>query len=344
MMERENAGKPKKEWKAAKGYKSALGKARDAAKAKAKKGKMAPFVSDDEDTASEGGFSNSDQHFHIDALRFLPVTQGTPWPMAQQNAQRISSINHVNSFSGLDDGVAECTLDNDTVAALNSWASNVSIAQNVSGKNRQNLSKGKLDRTARYIESNQKSDRVIVVKNARDANKLENQIASVPQSRKTLARTMKRVSRIRLDEHERLVMVDSGAFEHAIDCDKEIPESLGYVIHPPSEADLKKTAETACGGILKILGKFTLHGTVDGSNISVPFKHMKVQCPILSVRRLVRDGNEVHFDKSGGWIKNMQSGKKIRFFSFQGVYFMKVRITPQTSGIAEAGFGRPATA
>ena len=139
-------------------------------------------------------------------------------------------------------------------------------------------------------------------------------------------------------------MVDSGSFEHACDADVEIPDSMGYVIDPPSASDLNKSAETACGGVLKSLGRFTMHGTVDGAKISVPFKHMKVKCPIISVRKLVRDGNEVHFDKSGGWIKNMLNGKKIRFFSAQGVYFLKIKITPQCPVTDEAGFGRPATA
>ena len=103
---------------------------------------------------------------------------------------------------------------------------------------------------------------------------------------------------------------------------------MGCVIDPPSASDLNKSAETACGGVLNILGRFTMHCTVDGAKISVPFKHMTVKCPIISVRKLVRDGNEVHFDKSGGWIKNMQNGKKIRFFSFQGMYFLKIKITP----------------
>ena len=67
-------------------------------------------------------------------------------------------------------------------------------------------------------------------------------------------------------------------------------------------------------------------GYADGQRLTIPFKHMKVKCPIVSVRKLVRDGNEVHFEKVGGWIRNMKSGQKIRFFAFQGVYVLKVTI------------------
>ena len=262
MMEKENAGKPKKDWKLPKGYKSAIGRARDAQKAKelaAKKaGKMAPFVSDEEDTASEGAFSDSDNRFHIDALRFVPVSKGTPMSQARRNVQNSSCVTHVNSFTGIDADDNNDNLSDDHIQSLNSWASNVTMAQNLSGKGRKIVPRqtSKLDRTARYIESNQRSDAVIVVKNDRDANKLENEIASVPQSRKSIARTMKKASAIKLEPDERLATVDSGSFEHACDADVEIPDSMGYVIDPPSASDLNKSAETACGGVLKILGRF----------------------------------------------------------------------------------------
>ena len=58
-MKTHNGSKPKSEWKVPPGYKSAIGKARDKAKAElAKKGRV-NAVTDNEDTASEGGESDS---------------------------------------------------------------------------------------------------------------------------------------------------------------------------------------------------------------------------------------------------------------------------------------------
>ena len=58
-------------------------------------------------------------------------------------------------------------------------------------------------------------------------------------------------------------------------------------------------------GMLKILGKVRVNGLVDENEVSILFKHMKVKCPILSVRRLVHDGHEVYVNKNGGHIQNL---------------------------------------
>ena len=60
MMRRANVGKPKDQWKPPEGYKSALGKARDAARAKEKKPKVASLESgydtaSDDDDCDESG-------------------------------------------------------------------------------------------------------------------------------------------------------------------------------------------------------------------------------------------------------------------------------------------------
>ena len=58
---------------------------------------------------------------------------------------------------------------------------------------------------------------------------------------------------------------------------------------------------------------------------------MKVKTPILSVRQLTRDGHEVYINQNGGWIKNLENGKMISFFEFQGVYYLKMKIAPPAS-------------
>ena len=67
-------------------------------------------------------------------------------------------------------------------------------------------------------------------------------------------------------------------------------------------------------------------GLVDGEKVKVKWKHMKVKTPILAVKQLVRDGREVCNNSTGGWIKNLENGKIIHFFEFQGVYYLKMKI------------------
>ena len=58
---------------------------------------------------------------------------------------------------------------------------------------------------------------------------------------------------------------------------------------------------------------------------------MKVKTPILSARQLVRGGHEVYTNSGGGWIKNLESDKLIRFFEFQGVYYLRMKITKSSA-------------
>lgn len=46
-----------------------------------------------------------------------------------------------------------------------------------------------------------------------------------------------------------------------------------------------------------------------------------------SVRQSKRDGHEVHINSDGGWIYNLENGKLIHLFEFQGAYYLKMKIT-----------------
>ena len=210
--------------------------------------------------------------------------------------------------------------------SLNSWAHKVKqIASTKKLKNK--VTSSKIDRLANYIENGKRPDvqKVVTVRSAKDVDKIDQVIASVPKDRKGFAKAIKKVSRVQLAEDERLFMVDSGSFEHAIDAESELPD---HPISIPSNLDKERSGETACGRILKVLGKVTVNGLVGNTKVTIPFKHMKVKCPILSVRKLVRDGNDVHFSQHGGWIENATTGQRIELFAFQGVYFLKVKILP----------------
>ena len=86
-MAKANVGFAKKDWKPPPGYKSAIGKARDAARAKLKdapkpKAKAAPkrkinaVRSDDEDTASDSDLSDGEGQPIAALRRFKTVTNG----------------------------------------------------------------------------------------------------------------------------------------------------------------------------------------------------------------------------------------------------------------------------
>ena len=82
--------------------------------------------------------------------------------------------------------------------------------------------------------------------------------------------------------------------------------------------------------------------------IPVKWNAMDVKVPILSVRRLCRDNNNltVGFSHRGGYIYNMVAKERIEILEFQGVYFVKMKMLPPTPNSAqtEPVFSRPVTA
>ena len=115
MMRDANVGKPKDQWKPPAGYKSALGKAREAQKTKnnADKKKINAVVPDDD---SDSDSDLSEVGFSINALRPLPKVL---------RKSTLGPINAVNRFNGLDENQ---DYDPDVLASLNSWAHEVRVA------------------------------------------------------------------------------------------------------------------------------------------------------------------------------------------------------------------------
>ena len=160
--------------------------------------------------------------------------KGNPWRSAQVTSRDSPlPINAVNQFSDLN---VSQEYDPDMIRSLNQWADKVQVVHKRStcGK----LQNSKLDRTARYVESSQRSDvnHTILVRSEKDVNKIENVIAAIPRDRKGYAKTVKKIERVKLKHNERLMMVDSGSFEHAIDAEVELPD---HDIEPPSELDMQ---------------------------------------------------------------------------------------------------------
>ena len=53
---------------------------------------------------------------------------------------------------------------------------------------------------------------------------------------------------------------------------------------------------------------------------------MEVELPILSVRKIVKRKYQATFDEGGGTIKSKETGRAIRLYEFEGVYFLKLQV------------------
>ena len=78
-------------------------------------------------------------------------------------------------------------------------------------------------------------------------------------------------------------------------------------------------------------------------DVELVWDHRMVSTPILSVRKLVKDGNDVYINKKGGFIKNLATGKPMKVYNFQGVYYVRMKVTSGKQSVpnSESVFHRP---
>mgnify|MGYP003315623061 CR=1 FL=1 len=145
----------------------------------------------------------------------------------------------------------------------------------------------------------------------------------LPAERKRISKVLSKVADISLEPGEKLCLVDSGSFTHAIDASEHLPD---FEIQPLKESQLGRDGESASGDIMRRLGKVKTEGSVNGLPLALSWDVMKVKVPIISVRKLVRDYHNVYFKKHGGYIKNLRTGHRLPFFEYQGVYYIKYKV------------------
>ena len=361
MMQKANPGvtDPKK-WKPPPGYESAIAKARKIAKAKDEKKGAVNAITSGSDTASEDegecDVMSQAGKFSLCALR--PVTRGTPMARAITSKPTLGCICAINKFEGLSEP-EDCTPE--TVAALNEWGAHVRQADGLSQKEKRKSRaarpepKSTKDSDTEPTESMsearskypdptsahlcepivaQRSETPVIVRSEKDLPKLAGRMDALPSHPKGVAKAYRKVSQVPVKEGEVLCMVDSGSFVHAIDAENDLP---GHDIEWFGESEASKgVAETACGGILRRLGLVRCKGTIDGHDVEIQWNHMKVKCPILSVLRLTKEGNEVILRNNGGEILNLKSGKRIPFFQHNGVYYLRLQVKRPTGDASES--------
>ena len=94
-------------------------------------------------------------------------------------------------------------------------------------------------------------------------------------------------------------------------------KQYAHVVVPSPGSKSGETATTACGKQLTNQGTCTVHGTADGQTIAIPFQDMDVE---------LTAGNTVMFHEDGGDMRNRQSGKTIRIYEIEGVYYIKMKV------------------
>ena len=122
-------------------------------------------------------------------------------------------------------------------------------------------------------------------------------------------------------------LVDSGSTINAADILEHFPEYAKFIKRSKAQSR-GEVATTAGGHELKHEGKCNIAATVDGFDFPIPFSNMKVDIPILSVRKAVKNGNDVTFTDDGGTIVNRDNGRTLTFIEANGSYWIKMKVLP----------------
>ena len=151
---------------------------------------------------------------------------------------------------------------------------------------------------------------------------------------------------------ETLCLMDSGSTVNTAWIAKHFPAYARLVQSTPASRG-GDYATTAGGQKLMNKGRCVVKATAGGEEFSPAFKDMETELPILSVRKIVRQNNDVQFGRRGGTIKNRRSGKSIEFYEYQGVDFLKLKVPnpdlmdvddqifPHTEPDSDSSFIRP---
>jgi hypothetical protein len=243
---------------------------------------------------------------HLCALRRAPKTSPPP----------TESFASANPFQAIaEDNVND--LDEDTMDAMNGWAHKVK--RQSSRKAKAVLVPKPVDVFDTFTVRSEKDLDALLVKNPG--------LAVAPLDKKHIKKVIKTMpAELICGPDETLCLMDSGSTVNAAWIEKHFPGYLSRVTETPASRR-GDSATTACGKKLINKGRCIIHATAQGESFAIAFKDMETELPILSVRKIVKKGcNDVRFKQGGGSIRNRQSGKVVKFFEHEGVYFIKLKI------------------
>ena len=125
-----------------------------------------------------------------------------------------------------------------------------------------------------------------------------------------------------LREGEIRAMVDPGAGVPGISVDKHCHQ----LRHKLREAIKKWNCKTTNGEEIVVGKEIELNVELDGQPVTIKLSELPVQCPILSVRKIVKKANMVVFQNQGGYIVHKATGRNINIVDRDGVYFVRMKL------------------
>ena len=148
---------------------------------------------------------------------------------------------------------------------------------------------------------------------------------------------------IPLAADEMLALVDSGSTINAAWIAAHFPDYVKHIIESKGQA-AGESATTAGGHKLLNEGRCRVDAEAGDGDFPVAFQNMKVDVPIISVRKFVRGGWEFTFsDLGGACMTCRKSGRTIQFIEADGAFWVKLKVKPpqQIGAEPSLGFAQP---
>ena len=269
-------------------------------------------------------------------LVFSLVESGTSWTKAQQNRPSDIKPKETNRFGAFDEIQLEEDDDepDEMVKFMNNFAHRVQLGK----KQAQKLRKPKEDIDAvlkEFKNNSAQKDKTVVVQQARDldAPEVRRIVKPLPDDPREIDRLAKLCPRdvAELEEGEIWVLWDTGASCSAMKVNRDCPQ-YSHLVTSTKASSSGQGAESACGGSIKERGEVSIDLLIGGEYHRMPVRDMDVSMPIASGRSCVESGdNYALLHRHGGIIKNVVSGKEIKLYGRQGVFFFKARVLPPGS-------------
>lgn len=168
---------------------------------------------------------------------------------------------------------------------------------------------------------------------------------AAPPTQKELKRLKGCLPNIPLAADEMLALVDSGSTINAAWIAAHFPQYAKLIIASKAQA-LGESATTAGGHELRNEGRCRVEASVEGDDFPIAFQNMRVDVPILSVRKYVKGGWDFKFSEAdGGSMTCRQNGKVFHFIEADGAFWVKLKVSPPSNIIERpsSGFTRPGT-
>ena len=114
--------------------------------------------------------------------------------------------------------------------------------------------------------------------------------------------------------------------------------------HKLREATKKLKCVTANAREIVIDKEIELNVELDGQPVTINLSELPVQCPILSVRMIVKRGNMLVFQNQRGYIVRSATARNIILVDRDGVYFVRMKLPECATNDVEpneSGISRP---